>query len=100
MLHLALFGVVQFGLGLILMTRGARLVTALRCSLLNRLQTVLGPTWVWLAFGEMPPPSVLLGGAIVLTSTIAAALVTDRQSRAELVPVPRRSQDTLTPSLS
>jgi drug/metabolite transporter (DMT)-like permease len=96
MLHLALFGVVQFGLGLILMTRGARLVTALRCSLLNRLQTVLGPTWVWLAFGEMPPPSVLLGGAIVLTSTIAAALVTDRQSRAELVPVPRRSQDTLT----
>ena len=52
MAELALFGVVQFGLGLILFTIDARLITPLQVSLLNRLQTVLGPVWVWLAFGR------------------------------------------------
>jgi drug/metabolite transporter (DMT)-like permease len=100
MLHVALFGVVQFGLGLVLMTRGARLVTALRCSLLNRLQTVLGPTWVWLAFGEVPPPAVLIGGSIVLVSTIAAALVVDKSPRAAPIPATRAANGALKPSLS
>jgi drug/metabolite transporter (DMT)-like permease len=75
MVLLALFGIVQFGLGLILLTLGARLVTALRASLLSRLQTVLGPTWVWLAFGELPPATTLVGGSIVLASTVAVSLV-------------------------
>ena len=98
MLHLALFGVVQFGLGLILMTRGARLVTALRTSLLGRLQTVLGPTWVWLAFGEMPPPSVLVGGVIVLASTVVAALVVDRSRPIAPVSAGRPSERALMPA--
>ena len=75
MLHLALFGVVQFGLGLILLTLGTRHVTALRSSLLSRVQTVLGPMWVWLAFGEIPPVATLIGGLIVISSAFAAALV-------------------------
>jgi drug/metabolite transporter (DMT)-like permease len=98
MLHLALFGVVQFGLGLILMTRGARRVTALRTSLLGRLQTVLGPTWVWLAFGEMPPPSVLVGGFIVLASTVVAALIVDRSRPALPVSAGRASERALVPA--
>jgi drug/metabolite transporter (DMT)-like permease len=75
MLQLALFGIVQFGLGLIFLTLGARHIGALRSSLLGRLQTVLGPLWVWLAFSEVPPLTTMVGGSIVLASTIAAALV-------------------------
>jgi drug/metabolite transporter (DMT)-like permease len=77
-IYLALFGVVQFGLGLILLTLGVRHVTALRSSLLSRLQTVLGPVWVWLAFGEVPPAATLTGGALVIASAVAAALVRKR----------------------
>ncbi len=79
MFELALFGIVQFGLGLILLTLGARLVTALRSSLLSRLQTVLGPVWVWLAFGEVPPRTTLIGAALVVASAVAAALVVERK---------------------
>jgi len=82
MMNLALFGVVQFGLGLLLLTVGTRFVTALRTSLLNRLQTVLGPFWVWLAFGEIPQLSTLVGGLLVLASAMAASLVVQRNQTA------------------
>ncbi len=74
--ELALFGIVQFGLGQILFTIGARLIPAFRTSLLNRLQTVLGPMWVWLAFGEVPHMNTLVGGTLVLASAIGATLIT------------------------
>jgi drug/metabolite transporter (DMT)-like permease len=75
MLYLVLFGSLQFGLGLVLLTLGTRLVTALRTSLLSRLQTVLGPLWVWLAFNEVPAVATFVGGSIVLASTITASLL-------------------------
>ena len=72
-----LFGVFQFGLGLTLLTLGTRHITALRSSLLHRLQTVLGPLWVWLAFAEVPPATTIVGGSIVLGATVAASLFRD-----------------------
>jgi drug/metabolite transporter (DMT)-like permease len=81
MVNLVLFGTVQFGLGLILLTFGARRVTALRSSLLSRLQTVLGPVWVWMAFGEIPPTSTLVGGSLIVASAFAAALVAAKPDR-------------------
>lgn len=83
MIYLALFGIVQFGLGLILLTVGVRHVSALRSSLLSRLQSVLGPIWVWLAFSEVPATTTLLGGALVIGSAFVAALV-GRQANAEM----------------
>ncbi len=38
--------------------------------LLLLLESVLGPVWVWLALGDQPGNSILIGGAIVL-STLA-----------------------------
>src|SRR5215467_6121492 len=74
MFYLVLFGVFQFGLGLTLLTLGTRHITALRSSLLHRLQTVLGPLWVWLVFAEVPPATTIVGGSIVLAATVAASL--------------------------
>lgn len=69
---LALFGTAQFGLGLLLLTLGSRLIPAPRASLLGNLELPFAPLWVWLAFGEIPSPAASIGAAIV-----CAALVMD-----------------------
>ena len=68
---LVLFGVSQFGLGLLLLAFGTPLVSATRGALLGVLQTPLGTLWVWLAFAEQPAALTLIGGAIVLVAVVA-----------------------------
>jgi drug/metabolite transporter (DMT)-like permease len=71
---LALFGMGQFGLGLLLLALGTPLVSATRGALLGVLQTPLGTLWVWLAFSEQPAQATLIGGAIVLAAVLADML--------------------------
>jgi drug/metabolite transporter (DMT)-like permease len=71
---LALFGVSQFGLGLLLLAFGTPLVSATRGALIGVLQTPLGTLWVWLAFAEQPAVLTLAGGAIVLAAVVADML--------------------------
>jgi drug/metabolite transporter (DMT)-like permease len=72
-LWLALFGAGQIGLGLILLTIGARLIPAAQVALITLLEVVLGPLWVWLAVGERPGAATLIGGAIVVAAVILQA---------------------------
>lgn len=81
MLYLALFGTTQFGLGLILLTLGARLVSATESALMNALEGPLAPLWVLLAFGELPPATTLVGGAIVMTAVLGHIAVSARARR-------------------
>ncbi|SEC33025.1 EamA domain-containing membrane protein RarD [Rhizobiales bacterium GAS191] len=69
-LFLALFGTTQFGLGLLLLTLGSRLMSATQAALIGNLELPLAPLWVWLAFGELPPPSTWIGGAIVMIAVL------------------------------
>jgi drug/metabolite transporter (DMT)-like permease len=71
---LALFGVSQFGMGLLLLAFGTPLVSATRGALLGVLQTPLGTLWVWLAFVEQPALLTLIGGGIVLAAVFADML--------------------------
>ncbi len=71
MLALCLFGTVQFGLGLMLLTVGGRLVSATENALINTLETPLAVAWVWLCFGEAPSAVSLVGGAIVMAAVAA-----------------------------
>jgi drug/metabolite transporter (DMT)-like permease len=64
--NLALFGITSFGLGLVLYTIGARHLHAARSALISALDTPLAPVWVWLAFGERPAATSIVGGCIVL----------------------------------
>jgi drug/metabolite transporter (DMT)-like permease len=59
-------GVGQIGLGLVLLTIGARLIPAAEVALITLLEIVLGPLWVWIFLGEQPSASTLAGGVIVL----------------------------------
>ena len=71
MFNLFLFGTMQFGLGLALLTIGGQLVSATENALLNTLETPLAVAWVWLCFGEVPSVTSVIGGGIVVTAIIA-----------------------------
>lgn len=73
--NLVLFGTTQFGLGLLLLTLGTRLVSATRSALIGALETPLAPAIVWLAVGEVPPLLTCLGGAVVLAAVVGDLLV-------------------------
>ena len=67
---LALLGAGQIGLGLALLTVGARLIPAAQVALISQLEIVLGPLWVWLAYTEKPDAATLAGGAIVVAAIV------------------------------
>lgn len=71
---LILFGTTQFGLGLLLMTLGTRLISATQSALIGTLDTPLAPVWVWMAFGEVPLLMTCIGGAVVMTAVVADML--------------------------
>jgi drug/metabolite transporter (DMT)-like permease len=82
--YLALFGTMQFGLGLLLLTLGTRLVSATESALMGALEAPLGPLWVWLAFAEIPPLTTWIGGTIIMAAVaahIAASSRTQAPSR-------------------
>lgn len=79
--YLGLFGTTQFGLGLLLLTLGTRLVSATESALMGALETPLGPLWVWLAFGELPSLTTWIGGAIIM-GAVSAHIVTSSRFRA------------------
>ncbi|MGO9037289.1 MAG: DMT family transporter [Steroidobacteraceae bacterium] len=65
---LALFGIVNFAVGLPLFVLGARRLPAIETALIGSVDAPLAPLWVWLVFGETPGASTLVGGAIVFAA--------------------------------
>lgn len=81
----ALFGTTQFGLGLLLLTLGSRLMPAAKAALVGNLELPLAPLWVWWAFGQLPPPATWIGGAIVVMAVLLD-MAAGRASRADPLP--------------
>jgi len=71
---LVALGVCQIGLGLVFLTIGGRLIPAAEVALITLLEIVLGPLWVWIALGERPGTTTLIGGAIVLAAVVIEAI--------------------------
>jgi drug/metabolite transporter (DMT)-like permease len=71
---LAALGIGQIGLGLALLSVGARLIPAAQVGLISLLEVVLGPLWVWLALDERPGTLTLAGGAIVIVAIVIQTL--------------------------
>ena len=94
---LALFGIGQLGVGMLLFTAGARLIPVAEASLIGVLECVLGPVWVWLAIGERPGLFALIGGAVIVSALVvhtAADLTRTWRREAERMtsrPVPDRT---------
>lgn len=63
-------GVFQIALAYLLVTDGMRHVPALEASLLLLIEPVLSPVWAWLILDETPGSLALLGGALVIATTV------------------------------
>ncbi len=66
-------GAFTIGIGIALVTWGAAHLPAAEVAILVLIESVLGPLWVWLIFGETSSAFVIAGGAIVLASVIFQA---------------------------
>jgi drug/metabolite transporter (DMT)-like permease len=78
---LALMGLVQLALPLILFAEGAKHVPVVPAILISLADVVLNPFWVWLAHGEEPPSGTFVGGALILSAVIGATLYENRRQR-------------------
>lgn len=78
---LAMFGLLQVGLGLTLFALGSRFLPSGQASLIATLETPLMPFWVFVAFHEVPSPRALIGGALVMAAVIFD-IMADNRARA------------------
>jgi drug/metabolite transporter (DMT)-like permease len=76
---LAFFGATNMGFGLILFTYGSTLIPAAESALISSLEAPLAPFWVWLAFGETPLMSTIVGGALVMAAVLAHVVLAARR---------------------
>lgn len=70
-------GTFQMGVGLALLTVGARLLPPAEVALLSLLELVLGPLWVWLAYSERPSTATLVGGVVVTAAVVVQATASE-----------------------
>ncbi len=79
-------GVVQVGLGTVLVMTGAQNIPAAQVSILALIEVVLSPIWVWLFAGEVPSATTLIGGAIVLGGVVYQAMGARRAEKPTILP--------------
>jgi len=70
-LWLFLLGVLVLPTAFGLLTLAPRHIPSPEVSLIMQLEAVLGPIWVWMGVGEVPPVTTFVGGAIVLATLVA-----------------------------
>ncbi len=68
-------GAFQIGLAYVFLTRAMRVVPALEASLLLLAEPALSPVWAALVHGERPGTLAILGGALILSATLARTLM-------------------------
>jgi drug/metabolite transporter (DMT)-like permease len=80
LVNLALFGLVNSSLGLVLFTLGSRMLPTIETGLIGSLDAPLAPIWVWLAFAETPTRATLIGGLIVFIAVVVHIVVGARST--------------------
>lgn len=82
--ELALFGITNSALGIMLFMLGSRHLPPVETALIGALETPLAPAWVWLAFGEAPGRRTVAGGLIVLAAVVAHILLAQAAVRRQV----------------
>ncbi len=85
---LILLGAGQIGLGLALLSIGARLIPAAEIATITLLEVVLGPLWVWMVVSERPAAATLIGGVIVVVGVLVQASAEPPAPAAAISPPP------------
>lgn len=81
---LAISGLIQMPLALLLMTIGTRFLPAAEVSLFLLLEAVMAPIWVWLVLGERPAAATFLGGGLILLTLILHSIGSILKTNSEL----------------
>ena len=72
---MCILGFVQIGAASALFAYGIQRVTVIQAVLFMMVEPVLNPVWVLLAYGEMPPVPVLIGGCLILSAIVFPAAI-------------------------
>jgi drug/metabolite transporter (DMT)-like permease len=67
---LAALGMFQLGVGSLLIFAAVARIPAAQAGLLGILNAGFAPVWVFLAFGEIPPPATIVGGGIIISAAL------------------------------
>lgn len=67
---LAVMGLVQIPLAMVLLAVATRYAGAPEVSLIMLLEIVLGPLWVWFVLSEIPPQASVYGGVVVVGTLV------------------------------
>ncbi len=78
---LSVMGIVQLGVGLLLMMGAVRYLASAEIGLLSILEIIFGTLSVWVLIGERPTQAALIGGAIVIGALVANHIAGLRQTR-------------------
>jgi len=70
LLILAVMGLVQMPLALVMMTEATRYLPSAEVTLFFTLEAIFGSFWVWAVLGEQPPPATLVGGTLVVATLV------------------------------
>ena len=81
-LILVYLGVLQLGIPYLLYARSIRHLNAIEAVLIQTLEPILNPIWVFLIISDRPGPWSLAGAAVVLIAVTARALVVAQGERA------------------
>lgn len=78
---LGVMGLVQMPMAMVLYATATRYLPAPEVALFLLVETVMGPVWVWLAVGEVPPELTFIGGAVVLLTITLHSVLSLRDGR-------------------
>ena len=78
---LSIMGIVQLGVGLLLMMVALRYLASAEIGLLSILEIIFGTLSVWVLIGERPSQAALIGGGIVIGALVANQIASLRQTR-------------------
>ncbi|REF26514.1 EamA-like transporter family protein [Xenorhabdus cabanillasii] len=71
-------------LALTLIAKSSKLIPSSHLGFFLLLETVFGPIWIWLVFGDRPNIYTLIGGGIILTALIANSIHSIRILQSEI----------------
>jgi drug/metabolite transporter (DMT)-like permease len=77
---IAMLGIFQVGVAAILFTVAIKRIPAVFANLIAVIEPVFNPLWVFLALGEAPGISALIGGAIIILAVSGASVVSARRT--------------------
>jgi drug/metabolite transporter (DMT)-like permease len=82
-------GVLQLGIPYLLYARSIRHLHAIEAVLIQTLEPILNPIWVFLILDEKPGPWSMAGAAVVLVAvTVRALIVAQGERTARVQPEP------------